>query len=84
MKGAVLPDYMFDESHLMILKISTGLILGGFVGLPIHYGLGVGLGSGLTVYCSCIGKLFSHSLQSLVPMRIHSRQEPIKKEWVTI
>ena len=27
----------------------------------------------VTVYCSCVGKLFSHSLQSLVPMRIHSR-----------
>ena len=25
-----------------------------------------------TVNCSCVGKLFSHSLQSLVPMRIHS------------
>ena len=23
-----------------------------------------------TVYCSCVGKLFSHSLQSLVPIRI--------------
>ena len=23
-----------------------------------------------TVYCSCVGKLFSHSLQSFVPMHI--------------
>ena len=24
-----------------------------------------------TLNCSCIGKLFSHSLQSLVPMHMH-------------